>query len=560
MPFEELTAQITRQHQLCRYKLSAEGGARVHNLSASTGTSFTIYNYAAYGSRDTTGGRPATNQSPRDRIRLDFPNRYLHIQFTEPVHFAKVRPLTHVLNPVLHTTSDWLTYHKVIQVTGSAMWLLFDVEKAVDPPRVLRELYEVFRCPLSQPLINRLPADDPSYRNHINANFDILQLPEQPEPPRERPRRRATAAPSSPPPPSSTPPETQWRAEFEPVTSVASNPEAFLEFMQQQKLAEIPNLLAVTTKELASNNQTLITAWERVHFLEDKKVELETKLWAYQAAIERSNQQILADEELLALKEIINTCYEAVWLEDNRLNALTKDIIMTQGEELKAKVGKFLVTVTPDKIEYRRADGRVAKGGRLGSSYCHAPHHSATNICWGTYGFQVRTLRESRDYGQVLLMVYHHLLSVTPDDAYMYLRDYCHKLEIPPEDICDYVLGQTDFPSPLPAPLSPVEDTPTIVEVPLPDVLPAEYSGPISSFTAPTTPEGWNQWDQQVVTIREALRTTTSTTINQTTSATPSGIREVDISFTPEEMRVLGIRPQDLIPPDPETELAQTEI
>jgi hypothetical protein len=146
--------------------------------------------------------------------------------------------------------------------------------------------------------------------------------------------------------------------------------------------------------------------------------------------------------QMLELQSIVDTYYVSVYLEGNDVIGITKSIIATQEGVMTADIGQFKVRISQSDVTYERLDGRRAKRQLQGTSaFCH---HTDSSICWGTYRNDVYRLAREKNYAQVLLLVAHHLSSVTPHDHYISLPSYCQKLRI--KRVIDLVKGETEFP------------------------------------------------------------------------------------------------------------------
>jgi hypothetical protein len=387
------------------------------------------------------------------------------------------------------------------------------------------------------------------------------------------------------------------------LSELKHDTESVIGFLEKTRRRAL--LAKMTTAELALSEakREYLETLAKVRRAYEKQQEAEAQIFALDRVITSNANELLNEELVAQLKAVLENLYVAVWTEGDKILALTNRIIMEQESTMKADVGQFLVTIDSNKLDYRRADGRIAMGARIGGT-AHAPHHSENHICWGAYGPQINTLQQSGDYAQLLLLTYHHLCQVTPTDAYIYLPQYCEKLKITRK--IDLLAGQTDWNEPE-EPLLGVEvvrtTTSAIEEVPITPTLLEELrqeadqimnverigtsiirprtsqtvtftNANVTSVTLPDTgemvdveveltPSGTtgttsSEWRRVLTRTGETRRQTVDTSVQQQNRVNETGISE-GRPLNAEERAALGITAQEMMEPNPEAELQQEE-
>lgn len=201
MPFAEILSEIRRAHGSISY-YQGDGGARSATLRETVGFgTINIWNNSAYGSRTTSGGRPATGNNPVRRIRLQLGlGCYYNINFNRAIPIAKTRQIPDgTLNRSLFVIKDYNTSLPVIQMSGRDVWLLFDIEEAVESERSFKDLYQILYGTLTGERLHHLPTTHDDFFSTLRTNESELDD-----------LRRNSVTPS-PRPPSPPPPPPQPR-------------------------------------------------------------------------------------------------------------------------------------------------------------------------------------------------------------------------------------------------------------------------------------------------------------------------------------------------------------
>lgn len=451
MPFDALIRQISEQHGPTTYKTGLGGAAvNVKRIGGQTREFYyTIYNFAAYGSRNTPS--PREHETTFSRIRTST-NHGASIQIdvrrNENGYLCRERTLPgNLIVPIKDTMG-----RSVIQVSNRALFLLFDIELCLDPETRLKEIYETYVASLdrrrSTPALLAF-----THRDEQTTRADAERRSRMPEPPRNYSEARAT--------PPGQPYETPRRRVEEPVEAPEQTGRGIDWNLMTANVSSIP-----ADSDIKAAISTLKNS--RVRGLDAKinqvRVQMEASQKLQQQALQKLREitttfhghedeytGLLAvkqnrvnddtDADIQALTEVVSSHYEKVWGNDSCLWGLTKPIVIQHRCEvgevqdpLRVLAGKFLVKVQADQIAYYREDRRVAFGGV--SQKTIAPHsygnsNEGTTICWGVYRDLIYNCLSNGDLSQMFLLVARHLMSVTPTDRYMELREYARKLQLP---------------------------------------------------------------------------------------------------------------------------------
>jgi hypothetical protein len=477
--FENEIARITQAHGgRLIYHGNCGGGCRSETnrsnitIPRQSNRWFRFYSFSAYGSRQTEGGRPHTGTTPISYINIRCGSFDYAVNFDLPTHVAKFRQTP----PGVRTLSTPQGM-PVLQFCADAMWFMFDIEQATNKEQTFLTLYQIIFGSLSR-ASNYTVTDDREWLDHLRQNNPtnhvapgigfIPQVTPVGETPLATPRHRDRARPLGrqnegtreprparaeplppPPPPPTTGYNITWKLPRTGTTLVGEfDRQSIIKFNNESRLKGIRDRLYIEKDNLAEAERTLNNLIDKLKKAYEDRDVLRALVFGLNHAFTSPDAEA---EEAEALTQIVLTFYENVWLDGQKLMALTKDVVITDPGDFKANIGKFFVCIDESgKVKYWRQDGRAAMGGRIGNGPCSHPHQSGTTTCWGNYGTQISQLQTSRDYASLLLLVREHLNSFERDDCYMYLREYVTKLEI-----TDYV----DLTLPPPPPPALIEST-----------------------------------------------------------------------------------------------------
>jgi hypothetical protein len=510
---------------------TALGGARKDDTSnrilsySRTPRPLKVYNFASYGSRNTVGGA-GNFHLPACTVRLTLEGLPLNIN---------LRRNSQIAHPRKPPSSYFYTidngFRNIVQFTAGAIWFLYDLTDSVNPDEDFLAIYQACYGLLSQTPLPTLDVKDDGDNPTTSLRERVNQIRQQ----QLRGESFLTTAPEPvvPEPPGKG---TLWDTMSEPVkvSERKLDLDPLINHLNKIQLSKIKR--DTQRIELKLGDLQLVYK-EALRKLQEAASEIElnqAQLIAYRNRLQDLGKP---DELLLGqLKATVSNYYEAVWEENGTYKALTKPVIMEEAYVMKADVGQFLVTFEGTRVNYQRADGRICLKTDIGSKAI-APHHNGRSICWGIYGDQIREMERKGDLAQILLLTYHHLCAVNPEDCYVHLHNYCDSLGIKRK--IDYVAGQTDWPEepkpipqiPVPPPEPPAPPAPVIQEVP---------------FDTNTRAAVQVEIDR----------------MRSTNGAQSSPFQGSGRPLTPEELQILGLTPQEISDYnyDPETELEQEEF
>lgn len=551
-PIDNAISFIKLNHQRdINFTDAADGGARHHSIQhrISEYSALKVYNHSTYGSRSTQGGPAET--------RLRYPNQYLEYDGIGSLSF-RVRTGSPVAKPrkapseIYFYTLRSSSGRSLVQFTANAMWLLFDISVCENPNEAFSLLYQLCYGPLNVPLNRELLSQDEQkllmqqYANTLANDFTLVQVPQSGTAVNPLPRARSIEGEGR-----------DWKRENKAVTQkdLRQEPSQVIRLLADSRVKTSQERNQTALRKMNTAKLKYEDALRSLVESENNLKEAESNFWGTQIALEKTQTSEKLDETfILQLTGVLENFYEAVWVDQGEVKALTKPITMEQEGVMRAEVGQFLVSITERKLDYQRADGRVVLKSRIGR-YAHAPHHSADTICWGIYNDQIKELTRNGDYAQLLLMTYHHLESVTPDDAYVYLPDYCKLLHI--DRKMDLLAGETEWKG-TPEPLITLKSVaPEIVEIPF-------------------TPQAQQDLERQKALVMQrmlqdvtpaerawvdmgTLNEFTRNPVHRTITLVPPVTRERWVNegrpLTPEERAELGITAEALL--NPENELQQ---
>lgn len=455
MPFDTLMRQISDMHGPTTYK-NGLGGAAV-NVKRIGGQTreyyYTIYNFSAYGSRNTPAPREHDTSYSRIRTSTNFgPSIQVDVRRGQTGYLCRERTLPgNLLVPIKDTMG-----RSVIQVSNRALFLLFDIELCIDAEAKLKEIYETFVAPIDRH--RTAPAILAFTRRAEETNLaDVERRVRTPEP-RSYYEARAADRPGRTPPARDTtgsrssvmepiPSElegkgTEWNMMTVNLSSIPENSN-IQAAVSTLKMARVRGLDTRITQTRAQMEATQKLQQQALQKLRDVTIVLHNNEDEYMGllAIKQNRAKDENDADIQALTEVISSHYEKVWGNENCLWGLTKPIVMQHrcevGEtpdQYRVLAGKFVVKVQADSIAYYREDLRVAMGGvsqKTISPHCYANSYEGTTICWGVYRDLIYNCLSNGDLAQMFLLVARHLMSVTPTDRYLELREYARRLRLP---------------------------------------------------------------------------------------------------------------------------------
>lgn len=470
--FDDLIREISDRHGPTTYHPQGNGAAI--NVDISRGDArnrnyyFQIYNNAAYGSRTT----PPPNRPGRTiyTVRLRGPqDTRLQIDFREYAVLCSQRTLP---NDNIRTVTD-TGGRPILQVCSKALYILFDLERAVDPVVHLRRLYETFVLPLNVAI-----EDQPLQVYHVpgltNATLTVERTNRRGGGGGGTTRRRGfwtegaqrreyvnpvyggeTPQPApEPPPPPPPPPPTDKGEKWDvhgvmiPLPSVDRDPQEALLEVRKLRYRHLDTQLTQADRALVEAQNYYQDMLEAYHQAKRAMEEAEDRVRVLREMKRlREEGEVVEDEDMAALMAIIRSHYEKVWFHNEDIWALTKPIVISQTsrsarnrDNFRTLAGRFYVKVQAKsgRVAYYREDGRVALNGR-GSSKVVAPHCiNGTQQCWGTYGPLLSRCQEAGDIGQILLLTVQHIGSATLNDGYMPLRLYAGNLNLPSTEDPEY--------------------------------------------------------------------------------------------------------------------------
>jgi hypothetical protein len=316
------------------------------------------------------------------------------------------------------------------------MYLLFDIEQAQEPVVLLRQLYEHFVCPLSEASATRTQMR--CFSGDINTQV-AQTTPLQESAPAEVPGRGELWD------------TIRQRNAVRRVPDV-SRPEDAIQYMGQARQRTLVDQVERSRVEMSRRQR-------RYNELLQELSQAKTQLWeaedehAALQAFQSNPEGEQDDSQTQALRAVLDTYYEKIWVADRKVYGVTKPVVCSyrdpeydvdEPDHFQAVLGKFVVVAEMSgRIDYYRLDQRVAHRG--GSGEYHAPHKSGpSNICWGTYRDQLSQCQQNGDLAQLFMLVYTHLTSCTGNDCYIQLREYAQNLGLPHVDSADIDLNDPE--------------------------------------------------------------------------------------------------------------------
>lgn len=465
MPFEQLLDRVTQAHGVTRFKPNQQGRA-IHVRLGTTcyrAPSYDIWSNAAYGSK-TSPRPPATTGRMVWRIEIPLGNgRRININFRVATCLAQPRT-----NPTdIFTFKTICDRHRntVVQVTDKALFLLFDIEAADEPERVLQEIYEAFVLPLAEQRIrNMMMAFRTPAQQAATQAEDVYQREQPPQqvPFTTFPRRaRPTPLPPTPLPPLKPDEEGEgktWkkygRQHLIPEIPAEDQKERVVVALRLQRSEGMRKHLKqqeTTVEDAKRRYESKLKEFHRARedFLKQKDI-----LTSLQQGVS-ANEVKEDDVEIMMLKGVLDSYYEKVWEKEEFYYGLTRPVVMQYSptalgtqDPCRVLAGKFIVRVSKEGVvQFWREDGRVCREPRNSPhanvernqgarGWCISPHNTLEwsedgSICWGTQGTVLHKAQEEADYAQLFLITIQHISYVNPEESYCSLRGYAEYLGLP---------------------------------------------------------------------------------------------------------------------------------
>lgn len=428
---DNLITRISQAHGQTLYHPDNQGKAiktRVGHATEHHRTSlFNIYSNAAYGSR--TSGAPGTHSGKiKYRLRIVSDLLNLDVRFLNGAqHLAKARTPPEMGS--FFTVYDQQR-HPVIQVTNTALYLLFPLEQLPNPEQVLTSIYESLVIPIDQAR-NALPMtcfSTGTQRGQTRPTTNTTRTP-TPPPPRERPGRGS-----------------KWdfyRSMHQlPVDQARNAPSDVLPvigtMLEQRKIAVVSQARGAEER-MRQMERRYNEALRNLKYAQEQLEAEENTVRGLQVLIQKDEFKA-NDDEVVMLKAVLENQYEKAWSNGEHFWGLTKPVTIKytpltnrQHDPFEVYAGRFFVRVhKTGEVAIFREDGRICKERR---GWAAAPHISVEygegSICWGTQSSMLRTAQTNRDYAQIFLLAYQHLSYVNPEESYVTLRGYAELLELP---------------------------------------------------------------------------------------------------------------------------------
>lgn len=431
--FEDLMQEITNVHGYTRYVPNCQGKAIKSYGSSYTRTrrssSFTIYNNASYGARSSSAPPKHLGKScksiyikrigpPRDGSEV------IKVPLDSWSHLVPERAVQSWMGTGYNQSRE-----SVLQVSSGCLYLMFNIELVGDEEErteILRDIYETYILSLDEAISSDMRI--------FMLEEDLIELSSRGIPVADKKEELPGY-------------KKDWNffkiKNFKEIPAESEGVKGALRVLMDQRKRGLKKRIEEEENEVRTNERYYENA---LRDLAKRREDFQTSEACFQVLKNTSLEELKEDDPtLLALSASVSAFYEKMWMKDDTIWALTKPIEMSylkipeqKENTFRALTGKFLVAVDKDGIvNYYREDGKVVlRSTDPHSNKIISPHshvYSGENIphiCWGIYGNLIRNCQRDGDLGQLFLLVYRHLQSVTPNDCYMQLTEYATKLRL----------------------------------------------------------------------------------------------------------------------------------